>query len=271
MSTSPAPDLDRYFARIGYGGGTAPTFATLSGILGAHTAAIPFENLDVLLGRPVRLELAAIEAKLVGRRRGGYCFEHATLLAAVLERLGFEPRRHAARVVLFAPREAVPRSHMFLTVPAEGETWLLDPGFGPFAPRMPVAIGAASGTSQFGETHALVAEAGCRVLRITTPERTTDAWVSTMEVENAIDFEVANHFISTHPASTFVNRLMMSALTPEGRVGIMNRDLTVRRGVESETRQLADRRELRDVVARVFGFDLPEIEALRVPGVPEWQ
>ena len=78
-------DLDAYFSRIGWGDPTPPTFATLAGVLAAHMARIPFENLDVLLGRPIRLDFDALQDKLVTRCRGGYCFEHASLVAAVLE------------------------------------------------------------------------------------------------------------------------------------------------------------------------------------------
>jgi N-hydroxyarylamine O-acetyltransferase len=65
---------------------------------------IAFENFDVLLGRPIRLDLASLQDKLVRRRRGGYCFEQVTLFAAVLERLGFAPVRHTARVIRVVPR-----------------------------------------------------------------------------------------------------------------------------------------------------------------------
>ena len=92
----PPLDLDAYFDRIQWRGQAAPTYATLAKLLDAHIANIPFENFDVLLGRAVRLDLAGLQAKLVQARRGGYCFEHATLFAAVLDALGFEPIRHAA-------------------------------------------------------------------------------------------------------------------------------------------------------------------------------
>ena len=66
----------------------------------------------MLLGRPIRLDLASLQDKLVRRRRGGYCFEQVTLFAAVLERLGFAPVRHTARVIRVVPRTEAPRSHM---------------------------------------------------------------------------------------------------------------------------------------------------------------
>jgi N-hydroxyarylamine O-acetyltransferase len=89
-------DLPAYFARIGWNGSRTPTLATLAALLERHMRAIPFENLDVLLRRPVRLDLDALQSKLVGARRGGYCFEHATLFAAALEDLGFAPERNTA-------------------------------------------------------------------------------------------------------------------------------------------------------------------------------
>src|ERR1700761_3822466 len=113
-------NLDAYLARIGWQDERAPTYTTLAGVLDAHMARIPFENLDVLLGRPIQLDVSGLQSKLVDARRGGYCFEHASLMAAVLEALGFEVGRHAARVVLFQPPKEAPRDHMFLTVAADG-------------------------------------------------------------------------------------------------------------------------------------------------------
>src|SRR5271157_2342005 len=134
---TPVLHLDRYLERIQYGGATQPNFDTLAGLLRAHLAAIPFENLDVLLGRRIWLDLDGVQDKLVRAHRGGYCFEHVTLFAAVLERLGFHPVRHTARVVLFASRTESPRAHMFLTVPLSEGRFVADPGFGPFAPGVP--------------------------------------------------------------------------------------------------------------------------------------
>jgi N-hydroxyarylamine O-acetyltransferase len=251
-------DLERYFERIGWQGATTPTPDVLAGLLANHMRAIPFENVDVLLGRPPQLELGALEAKLVGARRGGYCYEHATLLAAVLRALGFEVRTHSARVVIVTPRSEAPRTHMFLTV---GDL-MLDPGFGGLAPRVPVPLdGTAAGD------HRLVRDGAELVLE----HRGQRLWVSSLEHDLPVDFEMANHYTATHPRSHFTQRLMMRAFVPAGQVRISNRDLTVMRGDAVTTSTLADRSELRTVVATHFGFDLPEIERLIVPSVPEWR
>ena len=92
--------LDRaaYLARVGYKGQLEPTLETLKALQFAHVSAIPFENLDIVLGKTISLDLPHLEAKLVKARRGGYCFEQNALFAAVLESLGFEVVRLAARV-----------------------------------------------------------------------------------------------------------------------------------------------------------------------------
>src|SRR5262245_31633198 len=105
-------DVDAYFARIGYRGGRAPTLETLNGIVRAHVQTIPFENLDVLLGRPIELDVESLERKLVAARRGGYCFEQNTLLLEVLGALGFTVRPLSARVRYQRPRDYTPaRTH----------------------------------------------------------------------------------------------------------------------------------------------------------------
>jgi N-hydroxyarylamine O-acetyltransferase len=262
-------DLDAYFCRIHWGGGREPTLETLAGLIEAHTAHIPFENLDVLLGRTVRLDLEGLQEKIVRAHRGGYCFEHAVLFAAVLEALGFQVARHAARVVLFGPVSESKRSHMFITVTVGDETYVADPGFGPFAARFPVKLVESSAGAA---THWMQRDGNFWVLHVTREDgQPVAGWASTLEVENALDFEVFNHYIATHPKSPFVNWIFLSAVTPEGRVNVMNRDVTVLRGsVVVSSQRLEGRAALRGLLGVYFGFDLPEVERLTVPAIPEW-
>ena len=269
-TTTQALDVDAYLARIGWRGTLKPSFATLAALLRGHMRAIPFENLDVLLGRPVRLDLASLSAKLVTARRGGYCFEHATLFAAALDALGFAPVRHAARVTLMKPREVAPRTHMFLTVPLAEGVFVVDPGFGALAPRMPVPLADGVQIHSGGDTHWMHRDAGRWTLRALRDGEAVDCWTSTMEQEFAVDFEMGNHFTSTWPDSPFVDRLMMRAITPGGQVTVMNRDVTIREGGDVRRTQLPDRIALRALVNQRFGFDLPALETLRVPSIAEW-
>ncbi len=251
--------VSAYLARIGWRGATAPTAETLAGLLRAHMEAIPFENFDVLLGRGVRIDLDSLVAKLVTARRGGYCYEHATLFQHVLRELGFTVHAHSARVTMIGTRETSPRTHMFLTVELPGETVMVDPGFGSTAPRVPVPMTGA--VTADGMTFSLARDAGYTSLRVGKK----DVWVSTFERDVAVDFEMANHFTATHASSPFVTRILAQAYVPGGKVTIANDTVTI----AGESR-VVDRVALRAFVATHFGFDLPELEQLRVPTVPAW-
>src|SRR4029079_15804381 len=99
---------------------------------------------------------------------------------------------------------------------------------------------------------------------------TQDCWTTTFEPEGPADFAVANHYTATHPESPFRNRIMLRALLPDGRVSVHNRDLRIVRGANAVTTQLADRTALRTLLSTHFGFDFDELDALRVPTIPEW-
>ena len=262
-------DLDAYLARINYAGPSTPTYDTLAGILRAHTASIPFESFDVLLGRPIRLDPEGLQAKIVTARRGGYCFEHASLMHAALGAMGFAPVRHSSRVLLFEPRHESVRQHMFVTVTIGSATYVIDPGFGPFACPLPLPIdGTPAPTS--APTHRLAREGNDWLLYVTRDGKQVPGWVSTMEEEYPVDFEMMNYYIATHPASFFTHNILASAVTQEGRVNIMNQGVHIIRNGAVEPTQLADRRALRSLVAQHFGFDLPELETIRVDSVPGW-
>jgi len=263
-------DLDAYLARIGCEAPSSRTLDDATRLLQAHMESIPFENFDVVLGRGVDLELDALQRKLVEDRRGGYCFEHASLMAAALEALGFTVRRHAARVIRVTPREVAPRSHMFLTVELPEGIFVLDPGFGGGAPRLPLPLTHGVKVRLEHETHWLERQGHQWVMRMQMGDNASDAWIATLEGDNPLDFVVANHFVATHRASPFMNNLMLRALTSDGAVAIMNRDMTRYRGGEASKSRIEDRPALRAVVAESFGFDLPEIERIRVPAIPEW-
>src|SRR5437016_14531569 len=102
MNTEPRVpiDLDAYLSRVGYRGDPNPSAATLRALHLAHAMHVPFENLDVLLGLPIKLDLESLQAKLVRSRRGGYCFQQHTRFAAVLEPIGFVVKLLADRTRL---------------------------------------------------------------------------------------------------------------------------------------------------------------------------
>lgn len=263
--------LDGYLARIGWRGPRVPSSDTLAHVLRAHMRAVPFENLDVLLGRGIRIDLDSVYAKLVERRRGGYCFEHGTLFQAALSGLGFTPTAHAARVIMLRRREEAPLTHMVVTVPLDDRTYVLDPGFGGHAPLVPVPLVDGEAVRDGDDVHRMVRRGREWVLEARVDGVDTPLWTSTLEPAEPVDFLMANHFVSTYPASPFVTMLMARAFSSRGRVSMMNRDVTVRAANLVERNVVTDRSALRTILASDFGFDLPDVERLRVPAVPEWE
>jgi len=262
-------DLDAYLARIRYEGPLRADHATLSGLLAAHMTAIPFENLDVLLGRAISLDIEALQDKIVRDRRGGYCFEQATLFDAALRALGFRTMLRSSRVVLVLPPDKAPRGHMIVVVELPEGTYVADPGLGGLGCRAPIPLDGTPVT-EGDETNRIVSDGRRRVLRIESPQRAVDAWIAGLDDDNWADFEMANHWFATHPASPMRQRLMLRAMTAKGRVTVMNRDVTNRENGETRASRINDRTDLRIWLRDVCGFDLPQAETLRVPAVPEW-
>jgi N-hydroxyarylamine O-acetyltransferase len=253
-------DLDAYFNRIAYAGPRTATLATLRAIHGLHPAAIPFENLDPLLGRPVLLDLDALQRKLVDARRGGYCFEQNTLLRAVLDALGFSVTILAARVLWMAPPGAPPnpRTHMVLKVELEEGPFIADVGFGGYLAPAPVKLAEGIEQQNAGRTLRLVRTGDEFGLQVRLGANWRDAYRFTLEPQLPIDLEVVNWFTSTHPESRFRNNLLIQRLTPQGRVSLLNKRLTRRYGEgRVEEVVLAGPDDLGKALDEDFALDAP--------------
>lgn len=249
-------DLDAYLRRVGYSGGRAPTHATLEALHLAHLWHIPFENLDIQLGRPVAVDLASVQAKLVGGRRGGYCFEQNTLLVAALEALGFRVTRLMARVRPPGATYVLPRTHLVLKVEAGGGPWLADVGFGSGGFLRPIPLVAGVPSEQFFWTFRLAEDGGLWVLQTAAGGAWQDLYAFTLEPHYPVDVELANHYTSTHPASRFLQVVTAQRSTPEARYALRDREFIVERGPDVRKRTLDDE-ELLSVLAETFGLYLP--------------
>jgi N-hydroxyarylamine O-acetyltransferase len=257
-------DLDAYLRRIGYRGPAEPSEAALAALHRAHLAAIPFENLDIMLGRGVQVDLDSIQAKLVHARRGGYCYEHGQLFGAVLERLGFGVDRLLARV---GPDGVPvrPRTHLTLRVTAGSGMWLADVGFGSAPPGPLLLRGSRAGGPQ--ELDGWVYE----VVPDEEAERTWKLrelqggdWVTLYRFEDQrvypADVVMSNHFTSTHPESWFTWQPIVVRRTPDAIVSLVGRDYTLTRpGHVKERRRLADD-EFAAALTDVFALTFTERE-----------
>ena len=249
-------DLEAYLERIGYSGSLRPDRAVLEAMHLAHATHIPFENLDILLKRPIALDVASLQAKLVTGRRGGYCFEQNLLFSAVLQRLGFPVTQHAARVH-YRNQPKVPRTHIALLAVVDGAPWLADVGFGLEGLLLPVPFETGLEARQYAWTYRVVETDGEWTLQSLRDGAWTGLYSFTLDPCLAVDFEPANHYTATHPDSRFIRTLTAQLPTPEVRYKLRNRELVLDRGATVTRRVLADDDELLAVLAEVFGLRFP--------------
>jgi N-hydroxyarylamine O-acetyltransferase len=259
-------ELGAYLARIGYDGPVEATRSALFALHQAHASTIPFENLDIQMGLPIRIDLDAIQAKLVGRKRGGYCFEQNTLFRAALEAFGFQPVMREARV-RFGASATLPRTHGVHALALDGEPWLVDVGFGGEGLLHPVRL---DGTHQlqFGMTYRVVPEGTRSVLQRLRPEGWFDLYALEPGPVLPVDWEMGNHYTSTFPQSRFVTTLTAQRPTPDARHVLRGATYTVIRGEREESRDLQSHRELMALLREVFGIEVPEEARFRALELP---
>ncbi|NYI03567.1 arylamine N-acetyltransferase family protein [Allostreptomyces psammosilenae] len=269
-------DLDAYLERVGFRGRVEPGIDTLRELQYAHVTTFPFENLDAFLRRPMSLDLDTLQDKMVRGRRGGYCFEQASLFAAVLERVGFSVTGLLGRVQK-GSTAVRPPTHAMLRVEtaesaADGRSWLCDAGFGE-GQLAPIELADGATAARGGWSYRLTRGA---------PVPGADGWLFhglrggewfhlhsvTLDPRVPVDYTVANHYVSTHPRSPFSGRLWvqrlgdgllhqldgttLSAFQPDTPVGEME-----------WTRQIATS-VVPEVLAEVFGIVLDEADAAAV-------
>ncbi|KQN90666.1 acetyltransferase [Sphingomonas sp. Leaf231] len=271
-------DLDAYSARIDLPARPTRDAAGLARIQHAHRLAIPFENLDVRLGRRIAIDSAAVAAKLVTARRGGYCFEQNRLLLDALAAFGFTARPLLARVWLSAA-EVPPLTHTLSLVMIDGQQWIADAGFGgSYAPVMPLAEGA-EGEAPDGARFRLTqdderaGEGGWLLLRdgdaATTDGRGAGAgWqpqysFTLVEVHDS-DLAMGNHWSMTAPSSRFTNVTVASIILPRGFATLTDRNYRRRAAETIAEAEITDPRVYRMRLSMMFGVDLSaaEVEAL---------
>jgi N-hydroxyarylamine O-acetyltransferase len=252
-------DQNAWLRRIGYEGSRAPTLDTLQAVVAAHSSAISFENIDVLLGRPPKLDLSSLQNKMIANGRGGYCFEQNILFRAGLRSLGFDVTSLLARVVRGLPIDAPrPATHMVLTVELPEGAFLADVGFGNATPTAPLAF-APDLEQQTPHEKMRFIQIG---QELTLQSRLGDKWEHIYRVAALprvdAEFEICNWFTATHPDSPFRNNLIAARPgSNKTRITMFNDRVNIRHASgEVERRILSDVSEYCDVLSQTFGLEL---------------
>ena len=247
--------LGAYLQRIG----AAPAgtgLDTLLAVQRAHRLAVPFENLDIPLGRGIDIRPEQLFDKIVEQRRGGYCFEQNALFLGMLRALGFKARPLLARVWLMA-ESTPPRTHTLNLVELDGAQHIADAGFGGgYTPPMPLEADKVA-TSDDGVRHrlSLDPEHGWMLER-DAGTGWAPQYSFTTEVVWPADLEAANHWTSTRPNTRFTTLRIVSRALPDGYASLVERTLTLSRGGEAEVSEIENAESYRSALASSFGLDL---------------
>jgi N-hydroxyarylamine O-acetyltransferase len=253
-------ELDRYLERIGVAAPAGPDLATLRAIHAKHPASIPFENLAAFLGEPVALDIDSLQRKLLTPGHGGWCFEHNLLFAAMLEAIGFDVTRLAARVRWNVPPEVTTaRSHMLLLVTVEGERYIADVGFGGLTLTAPLVLQPDVEQATPHEPHRLLKMDERFALQANVGDEWQTLYVFDLARAELADYEVSNWYLCNHPHSQFVKGLVCARAAPERRHALRNNRYAVHSPDGfTERRTIATVDELKALLRREFEIAVPD-------------
>lgn len=256
--------LDTYLERIRYNGPLTLSAETLRCLHRAQVMSIPFENLDIFLGQPIRLDPTSIITKLVERRRGGYCYELNGLFMMVLQHLGFPVTPLAARVL--HGETISQKSHRLTLVEVEGKRWIADVGFGGNSLIEAIPLELEREFVQHLDIYRLKGDAKLGFL---LQHKLEDQWRSlyafSLEEHYPADYAMMNYYNSTSPTSLFTQHIVCALATEDARIILSDSELKVRGLDKMITTDLEDKDSYREVLQRYFGIRLPLEARLQSP------
>ena len=256
-------DQDGWITRIGYRGSRKPTLETLTALVFAHSTAIAYESIDVLLDRPPKLDLRSLQDKMIAGGRGGYCFEQNILFRGALRSLGYRVTSLQARVVrgldIDAPR---PMFHMVLRVHLPEGPFLADVGFGNLAPTAPLQLAPQVEQDTPHETMRFIEMGDELTLQSRLGERWEHIYRVVMLPRFDAEYEICNWFAGTHPESPYLNNMIAALPGPQGtRLTLFNARFNVRHASGAVERQMLESKDdYRIVLRNQFGIALSDQE-----------
>jgi len=244
-----------YLRRINYTGPLDPSPETLRNLHLAHLFSVPFENLDIHLGRPIVLEDDSLFDKIVERRRGGFCYELNGLFCRLLRELGFAAEKLTAGVANEQDGFDPYFDHMALLVQLE-RPWLVDVGFGDSF-REPLLLDEPGNQTDKSGVYR-IDRSGDELILMQLSQH--DSWKPqyrfVLQPFEYADYEEMCHFHQTSPNSPFTKGRVCTLATPEGRITLRNMRLITTVGADKHERLLESQDEHDTVLRELFGVEL---------------
>ncbi len=256
-------DTNAWLKRIGYTGPLEPTLSTLHQLIFAHSHAIAYESLDIMLGRTPKLDLESLQRKMIFGGRGGYCLEQNMLFREGLRSLGYKITSLQGRVVRGMAIDAQrPAIHMLLQVDLPGGPFLADVGFGNLAPTSALLLRLGVEQETPHEPMRFIDVGG----ELTLQAKLRDTWEHIYRVipypRYDGEYEITNWYTGTHPDAPYQSNIIVACPGPNRtRITMFNARVTVRHATgETERRLLEDETEYRSVLREEFGLNMSDEE-----------
>jgi N-hydroxyarylamine O-acetyltransferase len=246
-------DVKAYLERINYNGPLTVSVETLRRLQRQHLRAVPFENLSIHSQEPIVLSDEALFAKIVERRRGGFCYEANGLFAALLRALGFDVTMLSAEVAHPGGGFSQPFDHMTLMGHVDGIRWLVDVGFGDSALE-PLQIDTTDEQVQDDQAFKILPQAGYLVLERRYGEEWKPQYRFTLDSHQFADYEEMCRYHQTSPQSHFTQNRICSLATADGRMTLSGMRLIVTSKGGKEERELASSEEYDKLLREQFGI-----------------
>jgi len=249
-------DIRAYLERIGYRGSLAPSAESLRDLQVAHLLAVPFENLSIHAGEPIVLEDEALFTKIVGHRRGGFCYEANGLFAALLRALGFDVVMLSAGVANAEGGFGPDFDHMALMVTLE-KRWLVDVGFGDSF-REPLLLDERGEQVQDGRAYRILPDGPYLLLMRREGEGEWEAqYRFTLRPHGYADYAEMCHYHQTSPQSHFTRGRVCSRATEQGRVTLSGmRFIKTSKDGGRQERALTSAEEYAAILLEHFGIEM---------------
>jgi N-hydroxyarylamine O-acetyltransferase len=205
------------------------------------------------------LDLPSIERKIVAEGRGGWCFEQNILFMNVLRSLGFTVTGLAARVMWNQPEGVIrPRAHMLLLVNLNGSQFIADTGFGSLTLPQPLPFKTNERFKTTHEDFRIIPDADEFIIQAEIQGEWRSMYKFALQEYVVVDYEVANHFLCTHPDSHFLQNVIAARVAEGRRYTLRNRELNMYEGgTVVSRRELQNVDELLSVLTNVFRISIP--------------
>jgi N-hydroxyarylamine O-acetyltransferase len=231
-----------------------PTAENLKFLQRQHLLNVPFENLDIHWKRPILLDTTRFYQKIVGEKRGGFCYELNASFNELLRSLGFQTRIVSARVSIGDGNFTGEYAHLAIVVTIGESEFLADVGFGSFT-AAPLRV--ACDLEQQDDTGAFVvrrSDDGYLEVAKKEDETWRSEYIFKPLGRDLSEFADACVYQQTSPESHFTKNKICSLMTADGRKSLTDTKFIETRNGEKFETEVRSGEEFDQILHREFNI-----------------